>query len=114
MQSEAAEEEAPRAEDGFDTDSTHYVKYLSGNRKSDFYRRCKSDRKQCDRLKNLMYSGGYAHLPAIPLVTGPDRSRKRIRFCVNVQCHEYPSYCCVCEKKNALAVNRTRVITATT
>ena len=71
-------------------DSTHYMRYLSGSRKSDLYRNYKSNRKQCAVNKTLSYTGSHIRLPAIPLASTTSKEKK-VRFCVNVECHEYPA-----------------------
>ena len=88
---ESAEEFQPPGV-SFPADSTHYMKFLSGNKKSDQYRNLKNYRKQIAKTSKLHYSASGIRLHPIPLCTEQTSRDRKIRFSVHVSCHEYPSY----------------------
>ena len=95
ISSESGEEvDVPNETSHFPLDSTHYTQYISGDKKSSFFRNFKTSRKACPQNRTLMYSqSGAPHLPPVPLQSDLSSPReKRVCFSVNVVCHEYPSY----------------------
>ena len=87
------EVDTPNETSHFPLDSTHYTRYISGDKKSAFFRNFKTNRKACPQNRSLMYSqSGVPHLPPVPLQSDLSSPReKRVCFSVNVVCHEYPS-----------------------
>lgn len=69
--------------------SSQYIQSLSETR-SDFSRNGRIIRK-CPSYQNLNYSNRNIHLEPIPIISDVSATEKKLRFCVNVICHEYTS-----------------------
>lgn len=68
--------------------SNQYLKTINVSR-GDYARYEKSLIRKCPSTRHLNYTNRNVRLQPIPIISDPSTSEKKVRFCVNVLCHEY-------------------------